>query len=142
MPPEDDLSPRPDWLVRFEPDAWIRRGLAELAQAETRLKHHDRSAGVLGLQRAAGMALNGALSVVFRPWGRTYLDHLRAVRRDESVPAAVREAADLLTGVALERQPGVVRLTPPSESERWVEAAKTIMAHAYAVVHGQAGRTS
>jgi HEPN domain-containing protein len=142
MRPEDHLSPRPDWLLRFEPETWIRRGLAELAQAEARLKQHDRFAGVLGLQRAAGMALNGALSVVFRPWGRTYLDHLRAIRSDQAVPPAVREAAELLTGVAIERQPGVVRLTPPSESERWVEAAKTIMAHAYAIVHGQAGRTS
>jgi HEPN domain-containing protein len=142
MLPEDDASPLPDWLVRFEPDAWIRRALAELAQAESRLKHHDRVAGVLGLQRAAGMALNGALSVVFRPWGRTYLDHLRALRTDEGVPAPVREAAELLSAVVLERQPGVVRLTPPSEGERWVEAAKTIMAHAYAVVHGRAGRSS
>jgi hypothetical protein len=58
------------------------------------------------------------------------------------VPPAVREAAQLLNGVSLEKQPGVVRLTPPSESARWLEAAKTIMAHAYAVVHGRAGRSS
>lgn len=142
MRPEDDPSVRPAWLTRLAPEAWIRQGLAELAQAESRLKRHDRSAGVLGLQRAAGMALNGALSVVFRPWGRTYVDHLRAIQQDSGVPEAVRAAAQLLSGVTLERQPSVVRLTPPSESERWVEAAKTIMAHAYAVVHGQAGRSS
>ena len=93
------------------------------------------------MRRAAGMALNGAMAVQFRDWGRTYIDHLRAIAVDESVPDAVRAAAQVLNDVPLEQQPGVVRLTPPSESVRWVEAAKTIMAHAYAVVHGSAGRS-
>jgi hypothetical protein len=106
------------------------------------LKAHDRTAGLLGLKRAAGMALNGALSVVWRPWGRTYVAHLQAIETDSSVPAPVREAAKLLNQVPLEKQPGIVRLTPPSESQRWLEATKTIMAHAYAVVHGSAGRDS
>lgn len=132
----------PAWLARLTPDAWIRQGLGELSRAEQRLKAHERTAGVLGLRRAAGMALNGALCVAWRPWGRTYVDHLRAVASDEAAPPAVRDAAKLLDQVPLDRQPGVVRLTPPSESARWVEAAKTVMAHAYAVVHGSAGRGS
>src|SRR6185369_6776186 len=128
----------PSWLSRYAPEDWIRQGLSELARAEKRLAAHDRTAGVLGLRRAAGMALNGAMAVKFRDWGRTYVDHLRAIAVDESVPEAVRAAAKVLNDVALEQQPGVVRLTPPSESVRWVEAAKTVMAHAYAVVHGSA----
>ncbi len=131
---------QPDWLLRHSPEDWIRQGLGELARAENALKAHDRVAGVLGLRRAAGMALNGALSVSQRDWGRTYVDHLRAVAADASVPARVREAAQLLDGVALDRVPDVVRLTPPSESARWVEATKAGMAHAYAVVHGSTGR--
>jgi len=130
----------PAWLSRHSPEDWIRRGLGELARAQDALKSHDRVAGVIGLRRAAGMALNGALSVSSRDWGRTYIEHLRAVADDSSVPLKVREAAQLLNRVELDRIPDVVRLTPPSESARWIEAAKTVMAHAYAVVHGDAGR--
>jgi hypothetical protein len=132
----------PTWLTRLTPEAWIRQGLGELGRAESLLKAHDRTAGLLGLKRAAGMALNGALSIVWRPWGRTYVAHLQAIETDSSVPAEVRDAAKLLNAVPLEKQPGIVRLTPPSESQRWLEATKTIMAHAYAVVHGSAGRGS
>jgi HEPN domain-containing protein len=135
-------SGSPSWLRTKAPEAWIVQGLAELGRAEKLLKAHDRSAGVVGLRRAAGMALNGALSVAWRPWGRTYVEHLRAIAEDAAVPGAVRDAARLLNGVAIEKQTGVVRLTPPSEAARWVEATKTIMAHAYAVVHGSAGRQS
>jgi HEPN domain-containing protein len=134
--------PGPDWLTRLSPEAWIRQGLSELSRAEQLLKGHDRDAGVLSLRRAAGMALNGALCVAWRDWGRTYVDHVRAVADDAGVPQPVRQAARLLHEVPLDRQPNVVRLTPPSESVRWVEAAKTVMAHAYAVVHGSAGRSS
>jgi HEPN domain-containing protein len=130
----------PAWLTRLAPEAWIRQGLGELQRAEERLAQHDRTAGVLGLRRAAGMALNGALAVQLRDWGRTYIDHLRAIAEDHEVPEAVRAAAKLLNEIQLERQPNVVRLTPPSEGARWVEAAKTVMAHAYAVVHGSSGR--
>lgn len=131
----------PDWLARLAPADWIKRGLAELQQAESRLAAHDRKAGILGLQRAAGMALNGALSIVPRPWGRSYVEHLRALPSDSSLPEPVRDAARLLGSARADQTPGVVRLTPPSESARWVEATKTIMAHAYAVVHGGAGRS-
>lgn len=141
MPLETDASAaRPDWLVRLAPEQWIRQGLGELSRAEDRLKAHDRTAGVLGLRRAAGMALNGALSIEWRAWGRTYIDHLRAIESDSEVPEAVRVAAQQLNSAELEKQPGIVRLTPPSESTRLIDAAKTVMAHAYAVVHGNAGR--
>src|SRR6188768_1036336 len=130
-----EASP-PAWLTRLSAEEWIRQGLSELARAEARIAAHDRSAAVLGLRRAAGMALNGALSVRWRAWGRTYVEHLRAIADDSEVPEAVRDAARLLNEVSLEKQPNVVRLTPPSEGARWLEAAKTVMAHAYAVVHG------
>lgn len=128
------------WLGRLSAADWIRRGLSELSRAEKRLEEHDRKAGVLGLWRAAGMALNGALSIQWRDWGRTYVDHLHAVAVDPELPSAVRQAAERLKDIAIEQLPGVVRLTPPSESASWIEATKTIMAHAYAVVHGSVGR--
>ena len=131
---------RPAWLTRLSAEEWIRQGLIELQRAQARIAAHDRSAAVLGLRRASGMALNGALSVRWRAWGRTYIDHLRAVAHDEDVPEIVRDAARLLNDVPVDKQPNVVRLTPPSESTRWLDAAKTVMAHAYAMVHGSVGR--
>jgi HEPN domain-containing protein len=143
MPHDADAGgATPEWLARLAPEQWLRQGLGELSRAEARLKSHDRTAGVLGLRRAAGMALNGALSIRWRAWGRTYVEHLRAIEADEGVPEAVRAAARLLNAAELERQPGIVRLTPPSESAHLLEAAKTVMAHAYAVVHGSSGRDS
>ena len=135
----DELS-RPAWLTRLSAEEWIRQALSELQRAEARIAAHDRSAAVLGLRRAAGMALNGALWVRWRAWGRTYVDHVRAIADDVEVPESVRDAARLLNDAPVDKQPNVVRLTPPSESTRWLEAAKTVMAHAYAVVHGGVGR--
>jgi HEPN domain-containing protein len=132
----------PAWLTRLSPQEWLRQGMQELSRAQQLLAAHDRSAGVLSLRRAAGMSLNGALSLVWREWGRTYVEHVRAIATDDTVPAAVRDAAKVLNDVQLESAPNIVRLTPPSESARWLEAAKTIMAHAYAVIHGGAGRKS
>ena len=103
-------GPLPSWLSRQTPEQWLAQGLGELARAEQRLKAHDRTAGVLGLRRAAGMALNGALSVAWRAWGRTYVDHLRALESDGGVPEAVRHAARSLNAAELEKQPGIVRL--------------------------------
>jgi HEPN domain-containing protein len=130
----------PAWLTRLTAEQWIQQALGELSRAEARISAHERSAAVLGLRRAAGMALNGALSVRWRAWGRTYVDHVRAIADDADVPETVRAAARLLNDVPVDQQPNVVRLTPPSESTRWLEAAKTVMAHAYAVVHGNVGR--
>jgi hypothetical protein len=143
MPPEvGSDAERREWLARHSPAGWIQQGLTELNRAQERLKTHDLNAGLLGLRRAAGMALNGALAIDWRPWGRTYVEHLQAIVADGSVPDAVRRAARTLNEVTLDHAPNVVRLTPPSESARWVDAAKTVMAHAYAVVHGSVGRRS
>lgn len=139
---ELDSGAGPEWLTRLSPEQWIGQGLGELSRAEQLIAAHDRSAAVVSLRRAAGMALNGALCVSWREWGRTYVEHVRAVEHDADVPDAVRDAARLLNRVDIVREPNVVRLTPPSESARWVDAAKTVMAHAYAVVHGRVGRRS
>lgn len=130
----------PGWLTRLSAEEWIKQGLSELQRAEALVAAHDRAAAVLGLRRAAGMALNGALSVRWRAWGRTYVDHVHAIADDSDVPQLVRDAARLLNDAPIDKQPNVVRLTPPSESTRWLEAAKTVMAHAYAIVHGSVGR--
>jgi len=138
---ELEPTPVPDWLRRHTPQEWIARGLSELSRARALLARHDREAGVLGLRRAAGMALNAALCVRLRGWGRTYAEHLRAVAEDVEVPDSVRSAARLLTSAPVERHSNVVRLTVPSETTRLVEATKTVMAHAYALAYGSAGKS-
>jgi HEPN domain-containing protein len=126
------------WLRRFSPDEWIRVGLAEVARAEAAYRRGDLRAGAAGLKRGAGMALNAALLVEpDETWGRSYVDHLRALAREERVPEAVREACRVVLDA---RAPGseVVVLRTPRASEAAIEAARDVIAHAWAVVkrHG------
>src|SRR5271155_3405359 len=86
-----------DWLRKFSPDEWIRAALGELRRAEEAYKAHNAKGGLAGCKRAAGMALNGALIVEPNAeWGRSYVDHVMAVARDESAPGRVREACRVL----------------------------------------------
>jgi hypothetical protein len=81
------------------------------------------------------MALNGALIVApNEAWGRSYVDHLLALAKDESVPARVREACAILNETAPPSAGGLVTLRTSSADERVLEAARDLVAHAYAVV--------
>jgi HEPN domain-containing protein len=127
--------------LRHSPGEWIRLGLSELERARAALAAHDLAAGITGLKRAAGMALNGAL--VVQPndaWGRTYVEHLAALANERSAPEAARQAARALTEARVPSGP-IVSLRRPSDEERLVEAARTVMAHAYALVHGSSAKS-
>ncbi len=84
------------------------------------------------------MALNAAL--IIEPdeaWGRSYVEHVQALARDARVPEAVRSACRAV----LEAQPpsgDVVTLRTPRSHTNTVEAARDVIAHAWAVVkrHG------
>jgi HEPN domain-containing protein len=123
-----------DWLHKRAPREWIQAALAELRRATTAFEGNDWGAGVAGCKRAAGMALNGALAVEpNEAWGRSYVDHVRALAGDETVPAAVRDACKVI----LETRPPnrhLLTLRAPSTHTRVVEAARDVMAHALAVV--------
>jgi hypothetical protein len=144
MLPEAPESLPPDWLRRHSAEEWLHEGVGELSRAQQLLARRERGAAISSLKRAAGMALNGALLRRWGAWGqdsgRTYVEHLQALSHDEQAPDLVRDAARLLFETPAEAPTGIVRLTPPSESARWVEAAKTVMAHAYALVHGSTGQ--
>jgi HEPN domain-containing protein len=127
------------WLRRFSPDEWISVALSELARAEQALVAGDTRGGVVGIKRAAGMALNGALIV--EPddsWGRSYIEHVEALARDAGVPEAVRAAARAVVDA---RPPGgdVVRLRTPRGHTQVVESARDVIAHAWAVVKRHEG---
>jgi HEPN domain-containing protein len=130
------------WLHKLAPEEWIRAAMGELRRAEQAYARKNGRAGLAGARRAAGMALNGALIVVPNDaWGRSYMDHLLALSRDESpaVPARVREACATLLETPM---PGgeLVALRTAGSDEKVLEAARDIVAFAYAIVRrsGQA----
>ncbi len=123
------------WLFRFTPAEWIRAAMKELRSAEAAYEVRNARAGLAGLRRAAGMALNGAL--ILDPneaWGRTYVEHLQALAKDASVPEPVQLAARALIETPPPAATRIVVLRTPAQDERVREAAKDVIAHAYAVV--------
>lgn len=129
------MTKDPDhWLYRLNAREWIQASLAELRRAEEAYSQNNARAGHAGARRAAGMALNGAL--IYEPdeaWGRSYMDHLAGVRKSMEAPDMVRDAAAQLIEAPT---PGgsLIGLRSRSGDERLMEAARTVMAHAYAVV--------
>jgi hypothetical protein len=127
------------WLFKLSPDEWIRAALAEAKRAEEAYAHKNARAGLAGARRAAGMALNGVLIVVpNEAWGRSYMDHLLALKGDASAPERVRQASAILLETPL---PGgeLVALRTASADTNVLEAARDVIAHAYAVVNRGAG---
>ena len=131
------------WLLKLSPDEWIRAALGELKRAEGAYAQRNARAGLAGARRAAGMALNGAL--VLEPddaWGRSYVDHLLAIARDEHTPDRVKTAAKLLMETPLPGGGSLVAIRTASTDERVLEAARDVIAHAYAVVKRHEGGVS
>jgi hypothetical protein len=128
------------WLGQYSAQGWIERSLKELAVAQQAFEERQPPAAAAAMKRAAGMALNGALCVVSRDdWGRSYVDHLQALAADGSLPRAISEAASAI--LEFTPQPGkLVFLRSPGQAQRMLEATRTIMAHAYAIVNGNTGR--
>ena len=126
------------WLHRLAPDEWIRAAQGELRRAEEAYAKNDVKSGVAGAKRAAGMALNGALIVEpNEAWGRSYVEHVAAVAKDESVPAQVRAGCKLLVEVKMPSS-DLLGLRSKAGDERVLEAVRDVIAHAYAVTvrHG------
>jgi HEPN domain-containing protein len=123
------------WLLKLSPGEWVRAGLADLRRSEEAYASNNARAGLAGAKRAAGMALNGALIVEpDEAWGRSYVDHLMALSRDARVPDRVRDACRELTEGAPPAASRLVTLRTASSENRVLEAARDVIAHAYAVV--------
>jgi HEPN domain-containing protein len=124
-----------DWLRRLAPDEWIHAAMGELRRAESAYASGDARGGAAGVKRAAGMALNAALIVEpDERWGRSYVEHVTALAADESVPEAVRQACRAVLDAKGPSSGGVVSLRTPRGHEAVVDAARDVIAHAYAVV--------
>jgi HEPN domain-containing protein len=127
------------WLFKLSPDEWVRAGLADLQRAEQAYRANNPRGGLVGAKRAAGMALNGVVIVTSDAepdprWGRTYVEHLGALGRDATVPARVVEACHELLETALPGPARLVTLRTTSAEQRVLEAARDVIAHAYAIV--------
>jgi hypothetical protein len=115
------------WLYRFAPDEWLRAAENELRRAERALRERQRRAGVAGARRAAGMAWNAVLYLAAdERYGRSYLEHLKALAVDGAVPEPVRIAAAALVAAPLTTE--VVSLG--RGDTRLADSAHTILAHA------------
>lgn len=122
------------WLFRHSPSEWVRAGLGEARRAEEAYARGDARGGLAGARRAAGMALNGVLIVApDERWGRTYIEHLVSLKSDASAPEAVRSAATVLVDTP-PPSPDLVILRRKDHDVRVVEAARDVIAHAYALV--------
>lgn len=124
------------WLFRFSPEEWVFAGLGEAERAAEAYARGDGRGGLAQARRGAGMALNAL--VILEPekasaYGRTYMEHLSALRADGSAPEAVRAAAAALIDAPSPGQTLIV-LRVKASPERLVEAAKDVVAHAYARV--------
>ena len=128
-----------DWLRKLTPLEWVHAGLAEARRGERAYKERPGKAGLACARRAAGMALNAILIVEPKEgWGRSYVDHLRGLSADKTAPEVVRAQCNLL----LETQPpgpNVITLRSTAFEAKIIDAAKDVIAHAYArAVHAGA----
>ncbi|MFO0557146.1 MAG: hypothetical protein U0269_03950 [Polyangiales bacterium] len=124
------------WLYKHTPREWIRAALSELERAKGALDARDRKAALAVCRRAAGMAINGMLALEVRSidvYGQSFMDHIVALSNDVEAPRVVRESAKLLAEMPM---PGadVVLLRTANTDSKMLDAARDVMAHAYAMV--------
>ena len=124
------------WLYRLSPEEWLRAADKELLLSTAALVRGQQRPGVASARRAAGMAWNGVLALaetLEERYGRSYMDHLKALMDDPSVPGGVQGAAR-----ALLQAPLATELIPLGRGDtRLAEAAGEIVAHARARVHAE-----
>jgi len=127
-----------EWLTRLVPGEWLSAARKELSLAYENLEAKRRREGVAYARRAAGMAVNAVLRGAPDPtYGRSYMDHLRAMRDDARAPDSARAAARHLLDAALRSD--LVMLGPgPTDV---ADAAAAIVDYCRALVVG-AGRSS
>ncbi|MCS6915778.1 MAG: hypothetical protein RMK29_15690 [Myxococcales bacterium] len=112
------------WLYRLDAQQWLAAADNELAAARRAALARQQRAAVAQARRAAGMALNALLYTVPDPaYGRSYMDHLRALAQDASVPERIRQAAQALLDMPLRQE--LVVLGRPSAAI--AEPAATII---------------
>ncbi len=121
------------WLYRLTAEDWLRAAEGELLQAARALAARKQREGLTYARRAAGMAWNAVLvRELDESYGRSYMDHLRALSRDE------RRAEDLRASArALLEAPMTLELVPLGPgSTALADAANLVVSRARAEVEG------
>lgn len=142
------------WLRRLDAGAWLRAARTELAAAEAQLE--SRRTAVTHARRAAGMAVNAVLMAQGLEgdeqlrWGRSYIDHLRALAdadeaRAHPLSAASRTAAAQLLAIPV--VPGSSSLiqlgrSPHSAAQQALTAARELVDDCAEVVARLSSRTA
>ncbi len=108
------------WLLRLSAAEWIDAARRELTLGADHEAHRRRV--ITHLRRGAGMGLNACLAAAHgeaattleetcRVWGRSYMDHLRAVASDApllELPATVRPHAGALVALQFQATTGAL----------------------------------
>jgi hypothetical protein len=132
------------WLWRLTAHEWLEAGERELELARAQLG--ARRTAITHARRAAGMALNGALVAMAgspwgwsrerceREWGRSYIDHLRALaaaapEQRKLFDPELPEACGSLLAIPVMPNTGLVRLAVRKD-----EAAAQAIAHAVTIL--------
>lgn len=132
----DLQAPDNDWLVRLSKEEWMRAATGELRECLEALQAKHQRNGVAAGRRAAGMALNAVLlEFPNDSWGRSYVDHLKALVTQAEVPEVVRDSAKELLDAPLEG-PKLIQLGKGDES--LAAAAATIIDWSHARLTGAA----
>jgi hypothetical protein len=106
-----------DWLHRLDAPGWLAAADTELDAGTRRIA--ERRAAITHARRAAGMALNAVLVAWSdrepdrdpeSPWGRSYLDHLRALADGKLGPLDEHAAAIARAVLATPLAPTLVSL--------------------------------
>ncbi len=103
------------WLHRLTATEWLAAARNELVRARHALATKDHRGGVTQARRAAGMAWNAFMAAHGGSedrYGRSYMDHLKALAHDEDVTELVRAAATALCDSKLNQD--LVQLGPGS----------------------------
>ena len=116
------------WLYRLTAEEWLAAARTELAHAAETLGRRAFRPGVTHARRAAGMAWNAVLVQKLDPgYGRSYMDHVAALARDDRVPDEPRQAAAFLRDTP-PVPPELITLGKPDM--RPLQAAQTVLAYA------------
>ncbi len=123
------------WLYRLTAEQWLSAAVNELQRAYQALLAKQQRAGVTYARRSAGMALNARLRhTPCAAYGRSYMEHLQALRVDAAVSPELSDAAGRLLAAPTTQQ--LVTLGPRGDTtaaelaERIIESVRQQLASA------------
>ncbi|MCG5052607.1 MAG: hypothetical protein KA712_06575 [Myxococcales bacterium] len=114
-----------EWLDRLSAEDWLAAAQNELAHSRAALERRGYRPGITHARRAAGMALNAVLRLAFdASWGRSYMDHVVAIAKDDQLPQVVKVAAQTL----VQTPPAPPELVPLGRPDlgTWEAAAEIV----------------